>query len=139
MDNLLKILNAIQIADVDNDVENDDTICEIDDSICQIEYYPNGNVLSKMWYDCDDSICEIEYYPNGNVSSKKWYDNDDQEHRIGGPAVIFYSENGMVDTEIWKIHGIRHRIGKPAFIMYMTTGDICYQSYHENGNVLNKK
>ena len=46
----------------------------------------------------------IRYYRNGNSKQKIWYQNG-KRHRIGGPATIWYNEDGSCFIECWYLNG----------------------------------
>lgn len=50
-------------------------------------------------------------------------------HRIGGPAEIYYYDDGTVEKEVWYVKNVRHRETGPAEIHYDDDNKICYTGY----------
>jgi hypothetical protein len=87
-----------------------------------------GNAITEKWYinglchrDHAPAVTKIttpcKSYPNGLVREHKWF-NEGAEHRVDGPAVIQYDQNGDISEEHWFCHGKLHRVDGPAIRRY---------------------
>ena len=79
----------------------------------------------------------IRYYNDGPVCYKEYYLNG-KLHRIDGPAVIGYNDNDSLGLEEYYINDKRHRTNGPAEIYYNKDGSIHYERYYLNGEEVNK-
>ncbi len=50
----------------------------------------------------------IEYYRNGNIKYEGYY-IDGYRHRVDGPAVIWYDEDGKVLSKEYWVEGERYK------------------------------
>ena len=76
------------------------------------DYYPNGQLQSEEWWIGNkllhrtDGPAYQKYYPNGQLEYRGWWVNDNR-HRIGGPAMESWDENGqrIESEEKYWLHG----------------------------------
>ena len=70
---------------------------------------------------------KVSYHEDGkNMKCEEWYLNG-KYHRIGGPAITWYHEDGTMNTEWWYLDGKLHRTDGPVVI-----------EYHKCGNTIEK-
>lgn len=80
-----------------------------------------------------DGPAVIRYLENGQLHNIAWYING-KFHRIGAPACICYFENGQIRYNAWYINGKLHRHGgAPADIEYFVNGQIKYEAWYKYG------
>ena len=84
----------------------------------------------------DDRPALIWYTDDGIMMSQYWY-RDDRWHREGDlPAVINYREDGTIMTQGWYRDGLRHRDGdEPTVISYKEDGTIKLQRWYSKGRL----
>jgi hypothetical protein len=99
-----------------------------------IRYWTNGNSIEEEWWLNDTKTrldksqpTEIQYFETGEISAKIWAYPEFSKgnfhgHRIGGPASIYYTENGKIHKEYWWEFGKIHRKGAPCSIEYDDEG-----------------
>ena len=81
---------------------------------CKKQYYFTGELLHEIYHKEDDFMCwhqvdgaaHINYYRSGQKRYESYYQNG-LLHRIDGPAIIWYSENGEITETGWRINGDR--------------------------------
>ena len=63
-----------------------------------------------------------------------WYNEQGKRHRENDlPGVIWYRDNGFIFRKEWCQHGMMHRIDGPAVICYDEDGKISKQCWYLNG------
>lgn len=71
------------------------------------------------------------FFPSGKLEQDR-YEVDRVPHRLGGPAVTYYHEDGSLDSEYWYFMGKLHREGGPAIIHHTPDGPL-YGGWYEYG------
>jgi len=77
----------------------------------------------------------------GNCESEKWYNDDGEISRVGAPAIVRYETNGLSKSEEWFVDGKQHRLDGPAVIFYYTREDntamhiIKQETWYINGEI----
>lgn len=81
-----------------------------------------------------------EYYANGNLEYIKYFNANGELHREGGPAQIFYCDDGNLKMELYFSNGKWHRGYAPAYINYcgILSGDVVY-GWAFNGKVYSRE
>lgn len=69
----------------------------------------------KTEYHRIDGPALISFYENGDISLQEWYENG-LLHRLDGPASV-YTDVDNNTVELWMVNGRRHRVGGPAVII----------------------
>ena len=80
----------------------------------------------------DNPPTKIIRRPDDGSKSKEWY-QDGKLHRLNGPAIIDYYEDGSIQSESWYQDGKRHRLDGPAYIIYYQDGSIQSESWYQDG------
>jgi len=129
--------------------------------LIKINYFPNGNVHSKVWKndhvpsyeeyyltgepyieifaqrcgDEEDDYSYIEYYPDEQVKEKRWGLPDEKSrYPTKGPAVIKFFESGKPMEYGYLIQGnYHHPEGKATLIEFYESGRIRRERYHQDG------
>lgn len=92
---------------------------------------------NEIWYEVWHRIngpSLVNYYENGNIQFEEWHTHG-YLHRTDGPATVFYNENGTVRQKVWYKQGIRYRIDGPADILYDDCGKIYNELWYRNGSL----
>jgi len=80
-----------------------------------------------------DGPAVIRYLENGQLQNISWHINR-KFHRIGAPAAISYFKNRQIRNEVWYKNGQLHRLGgAPADIEYFENGQIKYEAWYKYG------
>ena len=107
-------------------------------------WYNNGR-LCKQTLDPEGEKPYKEFLPNnvqikysytmrrGGIVHMKSYRKNGKPHRVGGPALIFYHDNGSIESEFYYQNGERHRDGGPAIIDYDFDGTVTRKEYFIEG------
>lgn len=77
----------------------------------------------------------IYYHDNGTIRCEEWYNNN-KVHRINGPAVIHYNVNETIRSEVWYINNKIHRINGPATIYYHVSGTNQTETWYINDKLI---
>lgn len=99
--------------------------------------YVNNNKTCYGWSNAKGQLhrrtrpAAISYFKD-KLQREDWYENG-KEHRIGGPAVIFYRKCGKLKKEVWKENDEIHRQDGPAMIIYRKTGFKLKEEWFEMG------
>lgn len=75
-----------------------------------------------------DGPAIVSYNEDGSISTEEYW-QDNQKHRDGAPAQIYYNTSGEVRVEAWYQHGELHREGAPAQSSYQDSGHESYNWY----------
>lgn len=100
-----------------------------------IDFHDNGNI-NRIIYD--ERLCNEldpmmnEYYSNGKIKRSVWFKGY-LSHRIEAPAIIHYSEDGLVTKEEYYFNGKLHNLNGPACINYYSNKDIHGMGYSIHG------
>ena len=62
------------------------------------------DTLTQVWFKKGIKPSYVVYYESGKVKSEFWYENK-RKHRIDGPAVISYCEDGKFVYDQWWLNG----------------------------------
>lgn len=68
------------------------------------EYYTNGKMHNSNGF-----AARARYYKNGHTHMAEYTDAEGNLHREGGPAQLYYHEDGSEDNKTWYKHGMVHR------------------------------
>lgn len=95
---------------------------------------PN-NFLTKEWYIDGkkhrvNGPAVINYRNNGEIYEEYWY-IDNKKHREDGPAIIIYKDN-KISEEYWYINGIRHRVDGPAYRYFYNNEILGNETWYMN-------
>ena len=60
-------------------------------------------------------------------------------HRIDGPAIIWYNQDGSVECEYYHVNNKRHRLDGPAQIWYHEDGSVKDGFYYINNKEYKKE
>lgn len=113
------------------------------DVFLMIEYYKGGDKKCRdLYYDKDsgrakfvrhrlDGPALVEYYQNGVTKSEEWFIKG-KCHRLDDPATIEYDDTGRILIERWYVNDKAHRINGPAFIIYHPNGTIVFEAWYNN-------
>ena len=96
---------------------------------------PEGEKLLRVYLSNDYAI-SYSYGIHGKISVKI-YTFRNRYHRLDGPAVVFYHDNGVIEEERYLKNGEYHREDGPAIIEYDTSGNVKRQTDYENGTLKN--
>jgi hypothetical protein len=90
-----------------------------------------------IMYDNNEHIVMIEIFSYKILYDK--YSNNEKHrvlHRIDGPAMILYHNNGNIRSETWYRNGNKHRPDDyPAYTTYTSTGDIWLETGYNDGDL----
>lgn len=78
------------------------------------------------------------FYDDGIRHFIEWRLNK-RSHKLGGPAVIYYYENGKVKSEYWCQYGDMKRDDGPAHTDYDTHGNLVNEYWFINNKRLDIK
>ena len=80
-------------------------------------YYANPWInLSKFLFPSIEP--QYVYNDRGYLASEMWVNNIKDLHRIGGPAITDYNDNGTIKALHWYKNGHLHNEDGPALIEY---------------------
>ena len=85
-----------------------------------------------------DGPAVIYYFDNGKIQSEIYYYNN-KFHRNNGPALIEYYFNEKIQSERYLQNSKRHRTDGPASIEYYINGSIKLEEYYINGIEITSK
>jgi antitoxin component YwqK of YwqJK toxin-antitoxin module len=95
---------------------------------------------SEYWYK-DSEYHRLDgpaiqyWYENGQKGSEQWFE-DSKYHRIDGPAVQCWYANGQKENEWWYKAGKLHRLDGPAIQEWDENGNKIREEYFINGKEL---
>ena len=76
---------------------------------------------------------EKHHHRNCPLKTRYWV-KDDKYHRLDGPAIINYYENGQIEKEEYYINGLLYRENGPSIVRYYRNGDKAEEHWsYENG------
>lgn len=77
---------------------------------------------------------QISYYSNGQIRSERWINKEAMVlHRLDGPAVRYWFEDGRARSEEWWVNGQLHKLDGSAFRMWCKNGRLECEEWHING------
>ena len=84
-----------------------------------------------------DNNYKIEYWDKEKtkVKSEEWLNSKGERHRVDGPAVQSWYENGQKSYESWWLHDKRHRVDEPAFQSWYESGQKDFVSWWLDGKL----
>lgn len=68
----------------------------------------------------------------GRIMFVSWYENN-RPHRVDGPAVLMFNNNGGLESETWCRRGQSHRKDGPAHVKYYPDGGVSRENWYYNG------
>ena len=111
----------------------------------EIKYYDDAQTkpCSELWYYLDlgddsdifhrlDGPAVQNWYEDGKKCTEGWF-KDGEDHRLDGPAYQGWHENGQKGSEGWYKDGKRHRTDGPAFQDWFKNGKKASEQYFING------
>jgi len=100
------------------------------------KYYENGNLREKKYKDGEKHI----FSEDGRLTSKTIVYRDQKHRKTNTSVISFYYPNGRVHFEIWQKHYQPHRLNGPAVIYYSEEGQItCRYWFIEGERTHNKE
>lgn len=75
----------------------------------------------------------ITYHYDGRTKKNERWEIDGKLHRVDGPAVLEYDEDGQKIREEWFQNNLLHRLNKPARILYDSKGLVTSEHWYEHG------
>ena len=115
-----------------------------DNCIVFYDLHKNGNIANRFWvkrvkgvkyplYHRLDGPAIENYFEDGIPKKLEWW-VDAVKHRIDGPAEMSFYRSGNVFKCVWYCNGVIHRDGGPAELVYYDNGvTLASYSYYKNG------
>tara|TARA_B100000745_G_scaffold297290_2_gene244023 strand:- start:7648 stop:7977 length:330 start_codon:yes stop_codon:yes gene_type:complete len=97
-------------------------------------YYGNGELETEVIRAPDGSFSRYFYNVDGTLRWVRHHGPDGRVHRDGGPAVIWYFNDGKtLSLEAYYCRGQYHREGAPAILWYSKEGEVCHREWYLKG------
>lgn len=96
-------------------------------------------IINGFYYNTFDGPTQIVFLKNGQIFIEHWHDKDGFLHRASDqPAKIVYNNNGKITNVGWFQHGYLHRLEGPSLVRYYDDGRVQYECWTRNGDPLSQ-
>ena len=109
----------------------------------QYVYNDRGYLASEMWVNNIKDLHRIggpaitDYNDNGTIKALHWYKNG-HLHNEDGPALIEYYDNMKIKLKHWFLNGLLHCNEEPACIEYNKDGTKISEVWFFKGKIYRK-